>query len=43
MGEVKESNSYTEEVGLFAYANGERSFFLNAEDGSATFGLANSN
>lgn len=28
----------TQEIGLFGFSNGERSIFLNANDGSATFG-----
>lgn len=35
-------NSISEHTGLFGYASGVRSIFLNAEDGSATFGVSNS-
>lgn len=37
MGTVKHADS-TEETGLLAYKAGTRTFFLNAEDGSASFG-----
>lgn len=36
MGEVKKSNHSN--VGLFGYSGGQRSFFLNSENGSAIFG-----
>lgn len=36
--QVDEKSSYNQQIGLFGYSNGEQSFFLNAEDGSATFG-----
>ena len=38
MGKVKEANKTKYEMGLFGYAEGARSFFLNSEDGSAIFG-----
>lgn len=40
MGSVKESDKSTIETGLFGYAKGERTIFLNAETGTATFGAA---
>lgn len=40
MGEVKEAGKSKAETGLFGYSFGQRSIFLNAEDGSATFGTA---
>lgn len=39
MGVVKESGSSDSEIGLFGYNYGQRSIFLDAEDGSATFGV----
>lgn len=38
MGEVKEGGRTTKDVGLFGYANGVRTIFLDAETGMATFG-----
>lgn len=38
MGEVKEAGKTSTEVGLFGYNWGERTIFLDAETGSATFG-----
>lgn len=38
MGEVKEAGKSKAETGLFGYSAGQRSIFLNAEDGSAIFG-----
>ena len=40
MGEVKEGGSSTREVGLFGYNRGQRSIFLDAETGTAAFGVA---
>lgn len=40
MGEVKEAGKSKVETGLFGYSAGQRSIFLNAEDGSAIFGTA---
>lgn len=42
MGQVKNVSGTTSksDIGLFGYANGERSFFLNSENGSAIFGKA---
>lgn len=40
MGQVKESGKSVTEVGLFGYSSGARTYFLNAEDGSAIFGKA---
>ena len=40
MGEVKESGASKSEVGLFGFINGLRSIFLNAETGTAEFGIA---
>ena len=44
MGQVqtKNNNSTTNEVGVFGYDQGVRSFFLNSEDGSAIFGKTGS-
>lgn len=39
MGEVKESNQTQSETGLFGYASGQRSIFLDAETGKAEFGV----
>lgn len=42
MGVLKqypEDSDIKEKIGLFGYANSERSFFLNSENGSAIFGL----
>ena len=43
MGQVKNVSGTTSksDIGLFGYADGERSFFLNSENGSAIFGKAN--
>lgn len=38
MGEVKEAGKNKTDVGLMGYVQGQRSLFLNAEDGSAIFG-----
>lgn len=38
MGCVKEANHAREDIGLMGYANGVRTVFVNAEDGSAIFG-----
>ncbi len=40
MGEVKEAGKSNTEVGLFGYDQGIRTMFLNSEDGSAAFGIA---
>jgi len=40
IGAVKESGSSTTEVGLFGYAAGVRSIFLDADSGKAEFGAA---
>lgn len=37
MGEVRDPNNDNSETGLFGYSSGERSFFLDAETGSAYF------
>lgn len=39
MGEVKEVGKSATDVGLMGYVQGQRSLFLNAEDGSAIFGV----
>lgn len=39
MGEVKESGTTKSEVGLFGFINGLRSIFLDAETGTAEFGI----
>lgn len=41
LGEVKESSYANKEVGIFGYNKGQRSIFLDAETGSAAFGIAN--
>lgn len=41
LGEVKEGSYSNKEVGIFGYNHGQRSIFLNAETGSAAFGIAN--
>ena len=42
MGQVKNvGGSNKSDIGLFGYADGVRSFFLNSENGSAIFGKAN--
>lgn len=38
MGEVKEGDRATKDVGLFGYAGGVRTIFLDAKTGMATFG-----
>lgn len=38
MGEVKEAGKSKVETGLFGYSSGQRSIFLNAENGTAIFG-----
>lgn len=38
MGQVREAGKINIETGLFGYKGGERTLFLNAEDGSAIFG-----
>ena len=38
MGSVKEAGKNQKEIGMFGYNFGERTMFLNAEDGSAIFG-----
>lgn len=38
MGEVKEAGKSKIETGLFGYSSGQRSIFLNAENGTAIFG-----
>lgn len=40
LGEVKESSYADKEVGIFGYNHGQRSIFLDAETGSAAFGIA---
>ena len=40
MGDVQEEDK--RETGLFGFSQGNRSIFLNSEDGSATFGLSGS-
>ena len=42
MGSVRESGESQKETGLFAYSKGTRSFFLDANDGSAIFGTPDS-
>lgn len=42
MGEVKESGATKSEVGLFGFINGLRSIFLDAETGTAEFGITGS-
>lgn len=39
MGEVKEAGKSKTDVGLMGYVQGQRSLFLNAEDGSAILGV----
>lgn len=41
MGEVKNPNKTKSENGLLGYYNGDRTFFLNSENGSAIFGKSN--
>lgn len=38
IGEVQEPNRTTSDIGLLGYRHGARSFFVDAEDGSAIFG-----
>ena len=38
MGVVKESGSLSEEIGLFGYNKGDKTVFISAEDGHASFG-----
>lgn len=38
MGSVKETGKNKKDIGMFGYNFGERTIFLNAEDGSAIFG-----
>lgn len=38
MGQVRETGKTNIDTGLFGYKSGERTLFLNAEDGSAIFG-----
>lgn len=38
MGQVREAGKTNIDIGLFGYKSGERTLFLNAEDGSAIFG-----
>ena len=40
MGVKQFNNSVNQNIGLFGYSSGLQSIFLNAEDGSATFGKA---
>ena len=39
MGAVKDNSATKEETGLFGYASGQRSIFLDAETGKAEFGV----
>ena len=41
MGEVRTPGKSNADIGLLGYHNGDRSFFLNSENGSAIFGKAN--
>lgn len=41
MGEVKNPDKTTSDIGLLGYNKGDRTFFLNSENGSALFGKAN--
>lgn len=41
MGEVINTNKSTTDVGLLGYSGGNRTFFLNSQNGSAIFGSAN--
>lgn len=41
MGEVKNPDKTTPDIGLLGYNKGDRTFFLNSENGSALFGKAN--
>lgn len=40
MGQVKNPMKSQSDVGLFGYASGERSFFVNSKNGSAIFGTS---
>jgi len=40
MGEVRTPGKTNSDIGLLGYHNGDRSFFLNSENGSAIFGKA---
>lgn len=40
LGEVKEGSNSKKNVGLFGYNKGQRSIFLDAESGTAAFGVA---
>lgn len=40
MGQVKNPMKSQSDVGLFGYASGERSFFVNSKNGSAIFGIS---
>lgn len=40
MGQVKNPMKNQSDVGLFGYASGERSFFVNSKNGSAIFGTS---
>ena len=41
IGEVKEGSNSKKDVGLIGYNKGQRSIFLDAETGTAAFGIAN--
>lgn len=41
MGEVKEAGKKSSQVGLFGYANGDRTFFLDSKSGGALLGKNN--
>jgi len=41
MGEVRSGSGLTSEVGLMGYNRGQRSIFLDAETGTAEFGVRN--
>ena len=38
--QVSEKSTVNQQIGLFGYSSGVQSIFLNAEDGSATFGVS---
>ena len=42
MGEVKDANKTNTDIGLLGYSNGDRTFFLNSQNGSALFGKSES-
>ena len=42
MGKVREAGKETQDIGLLGYAGGERTVFLNSQNGSAIFGKNNS-